>query len=95
AINNPLLQPDTSQVKRCLVSVSGDHTLSLSKIDKVISTISNEIPEEAQLKFGVQNNPNLGSKVKIMVLANGPVSPFVRAAVDSVTDSSPLSIFGF
>jgi len=95
AINNPLLQPDTSQVRRCLVSVSGDHTLSLSKIDKVISTISNEIPEEAHLKFGVQNNPNLGSKVKIMVLANGPVSPFVRAAVDSVTDSSPLSIFGF
>ncbi len=95
AINNPLLQPDTSQVKRCLVSVSGDHTLSLSKIDKVISTISNEIPEDAQLKFGVQNNPDLGSKVKIMVLANGPVSPFVRAAVDSVTDSSHLSIFGF
>ncbi len=95
AINNPLLQPDTSQVKRCIVSVSGDHTLSLSKVDKVVSTISNEIPEDAQLKFGVHNKPDLGSRVKIMVLANGPVSPFVRAAVDSVNESSPLNIFGF
>lgn len=95
ALNNPLLQPDTSQVQRCIVSVTGDHTLSLSKVDSVVSTIMNGIPEEAQLKFGVQNKPDMGNKVKIMVLASGPVSPYVQAAVDSDNDSSPINIVGF
>jgi cell division protein FtsZ len=95
ALNNPLLEPDTSKVERCIVSVTGDHTLSLSKVDSVISTITNGIPESAQLKFGVQNKPDMGSKVKIMVLANGPVSPYVQAAVDSGDGSSPINMFGF
>jgi len=95
ALNNPLLEPDTSQVERCIVSVTGDHTLSLSKVDSVVSTITNGIPEKAQLKFGVQNKPGMGSKVKIMVLANGPVSPYVQAAVDSENTSSAMNMFGF
>ncbi|MFX1308436.1 MAG: cell division protein FtsZ [Promethearchaeota archaeon] len=95
ALNNPLIKPDPSQVNRCLVSITGDHTLTLSKVDKVVSTISHEIPEQAQLKFGVQNKPDMGSKIKIMVLANGPVSPYVRAAVDSDNDFTPTSIVGF
>jgi len=95
ALNNPLLKPDPNQVNRCLVSITGDHTLTLSKVDKVVSTISNQIPEEAQLKFGVQNKPDMGSKIKIMVLANGPVSPYVRAAVDSDIDFSHSNIVGF
>jgi cell division protein FtsZ len=95
ALNNPLIKPDPSQVNRCIVSVTGDHTMTLSKVDKVVSTISNEIPEEAQLKFGVQNKPDMGSKIKIMVLANGPVSPYVRAAVDSDIDFTPTSVVGF
>ncbi|UCD00501.1 MAG: cell division FtsZ family protein [Promethearchaeota archaeon] len=95
ALNNPLLKPDPKQINRCLVSVTGDHTLTLSKVDKVVSTISSEIPEEAQLKFGVQNKPDMGSKIKIMVLANGPVSPYVRAAVDSDIDFSQTNIVGF
>ena len=95
ALNNPLLEPDTSKVERCIVSVTGDHTLSLSKVDTIISTITNGIPESAQLKFGVQNKPDMGSKVKIMVLANGPVSPYVQAAVDSGDGTSPINMLGF
>ncbi|MEE9379326.1 MAG: cell division protein FtsZ [Candidatus Lokiarchaeia archaeon] len=95
ALNNPLLKLDPNQVNRCLVSVTGDHNLTLSKVDTVVSTISNQIPEEAQLKFGVQNKPDMGSKIKIMVLANGPVSPYVRAAVDSDIDFSQSNIVGF
>jgi cell division protein FtsZ len=95
AINNPLLQPDPRKVDRCIVSVTGDHTLPLSKVDSVVSTITSEIPEEAQLKFGVQNKPDMGSKVKIIVLANGPISPYVQAAEDSDNDSSPTNVVGF
>jgi cell division protein FtsZ len=83
ALNNPLLNPDPNKIDKCIVSVSGDHKLSLSKIDKIISTISNEIPKEASLKFGTALNPSLGSKIRIMALGRGPISPYVRAAVDN------------
>ncbi|NHJ20616.1 MAG: cell division protein FtsZ [Candidatus Lokiarchaeota archaeon] len=82
ALHNPLLEPDTKKVDKCIVSVSGDHQLSLSKIDRIISTISSEIPEEASLKFGTSLNPSLGSKIRIMALGRGPISPYVQAAVN-------------
>jgi len=82
ALHNPLLEPDTKKVDKCIVSVSGDHKLSLSKIDRIISTISGELPEEASLKFGTSLNPTLGSKIRIMALGRGPISPYVQAAID-------------
>ena len=57
--------------------------VTLSKINKVLSTITKDIPQEAKLKFGTNMDPELGSKIRIMVLGKGPVSPYVRAAVDS------------
>jgi cell division protein FtsZ len=83
ALNNPLLEPDPNKIDKCIVSVSGDHKLSLSKMDKIISTISNEIPKKASLKFGTALNPSLGAKIRIMALGRGPISPYVRAAVDN------------
>ena len=86
ALHNPLLKPNTKKVDHCLVSVTGDHKLSLSKVDRIISTITNDIPDNAQLKFGTSMDPNLAKKVKIMVLGRGPISPYVRTAVDSEPD---------
>ncbi|MFX1339296.1 MAG: cell division protein FtsZ [Promethearchaeota archaeon] len=83
AIHNPLLKPNTKEVDRCLVSVSSDHKLSLSSVDKIVSTISHEVPEHAKIKFGANMDPNLDTKTRIMVLGKGPISPFVRSAVDS------------
>ncbi len=83
AIHNPLLNPNTKEVDRCLVSVTSDHKLSLSNVDKIVSTISNEVPEDAKIKFGANMDPNLSTKTKIFVLGRGPISPFVRTAVDS------------
>ncbi|MFW9949123.1 MAG: cell division protein FtsZ, partial [Candidatus Thorarchaeota archaeon] len=37
ALHNPLLELNTKKVDRCIVSVTGDHQLSLSKIDKIVS----------------------------------------------------------
>jgi cell division protein FtsZ len=82
ALHNPLLELNTDNVDRCIVSVTGDHQLSLSKIDKIVSAISNEIPEDATLKFGTALNPMLGSKIRIMALGRGPISPYVQAAGD-------------
>ena len=83
AIHNPLLKPNTNEVDRCLISVSSDHKSSLSNVDKIISTISNEVPQDAKIKFGATMDPNLDTKIRIMVLGKGPISPYVRTAVDS------------
>jgi len=84
AIHNPLLKPNTNEVDRCLISVSSDHKLSLSNVDKIVSTISSEVPQDAKIKFGANMDPNLeNSKIKIMVVGRGPISPYVRAAVNA------------
>lgn len=87
AIHNPLLKElNSKDVDRCLVSVSSDHKLSLSNVDKIVSTISNEVPDRAKIKFGANLDPNLDTKIRIMVLGKGPISPYVRSAVDTDLD---------
>jgi len=94
ALHNPLLELNTDNVDRCIISVTGDHQLSLSKIDKIVSAISNEIPEDATLKFGTALNPMLGSKIRIMALGRGPISPYVQAAgEESQFPHSNLTLF--
>ena len=83
AIHNPLLKPNTNEVDRCLISVSGDHKLSLSNVDRIVSTISNEVPQDAKIKFGANMDPNFDTKIRIMVLGKGPISPYVRSSMDS------------
>ncbi len=89
ALHNPLLEPDPMQVDKCIISVSGDHKLSLSKIDKIIATITDEIPEEASLKFGTALDPSLKSKVRIMALGRGPISPYVQASMNGTDFPQP------
>ncbi len=89
ALHNPLLKPNTKDVNNCLVSVSGDHRLSLYKVDRIVSTITNDIPSDANLKFGTSVDPNLKKSIKIMVLGSGPISPYVRTAMDC-NDTMPI-----
>ncbi|MFW9771684.1 MAG: cell division protein FtsZ [Promethearchaeota archaeon] len=89
ALHNPLLEPDPKQVDKCIVSVTGDHKISLSKIDKIIATISNEIPEEASLKFGTALDPSLKSKIRIMALGRGPISPYIVSAIEGTDFPQP------
>lgn len=79
AVNNPLLKPNIGEIDDCLVSITGNHQMSLSKIDHVISTISKEIPENSHLKFGTSIDPTIGSKIRITFMANGHVSPYVKS----------------
>lgn len=83
AIRNPLLELDVKKVNKCLISVKGSHKLTLFKMDKIISSISDELPTKAQLKVGAEMDPEFGSKIRIMALGRGPISPYVRAALDN------------
>ncbi|MGQ4872467.1 MAG: cell division protein FtsZ [Promethearchaeia archaeon] len=81
ALHNPLLNPNTAQIKNCLINVTGNHKLSISQMNDIISTISRDIPESSLLKFGTIIDPQLTSKIRITVLGKGPISPYVRSAV--------------
>lgn len=83
AIHNPLLELDATQVDKCLVSVKGNHKLSLSKLDNIVSTISNELPSNTQMKVGTTMDPTIGEKIRILALGRGPVSPYVRASLEN------------
>lgn len=95
AINNPLLKPNPKEVDKCLVSITGNHNLALSKIDNIVSTVSNEISNSADLKFGAMIDPNLGDKTRILFLGKGPVSPYVLQAENMVEDGSKKTIAEF
>lgn len=82
ALNNPLLQLNPHNVDNCLVSVSGNYDMQISKVNKIVSTISREIPRSANLKFGTNIDPSLNSKIRITVLGKGPISPYVKSAID-------------
>ncbi len=86
ALNNPLLQPDIKKIENCIVSITGNHRLSLSKVNKIISSISEEIPEKAQLKFGNTIDPNFGRRIRILVLGKGPISPYVYHAMNAESE---------
>lgn len=90
ALHNPLLNLDVNKIENCVVSVTGNHNLSLNKVNKIVSTITNDIPPEAHLKFGTKLDPDLGSVIKIMVLGKGPVSPYVIHAVNE-KDEVPVA----
>ncbi|TFF97932.1 MAG: cell division protein FtsZ [Promethearchaeota archaeon] len=83
AIHNPLLELDANQVDKCLISVKGNHKLSLSKLDNVVSSISNELPSNTQLKVGTTMDPSIGEKIRILALGRGPVSPYVKASLEN------------
>ena len=90
AINNPLLEPETKEIDNCIVSISGDHDIPLSRIDNVVSTVSNEISKDANLKFGAMIDPTLEGKTKILFLGKGPISPYLLKAVESEENTSYL-----
>ncbi len=82
AIHNPLLELDSNEVDKCLLSVKGNHELSLCKLDKIVSSVSSELPTKTQLKVGTTMDPGIGDKIRILVLGRGPISPYVRASVN-------------
>lgn len=83
AVHNPLLELDATEVDKCLVSVKGNHKLSLCKLDNIVSTISNELPSNTQMKVGTTMDPTIGDKIRILALGRGPISPYVRASLEN------------
>ncbi|MGC9132651.1 MAG: cell division protein FtsZ [Candidatus Micrarchaeia archaeon] len=72
ALKSPLLDIDISQAKRALVNIIGGEDLTLKEAERVIKEISNNISEEALLKWGarIEQDAKKGS-VRVMIVVSG------------------------
>ena len=72
AINSPLLDVSSKGAKGVLFNVAGGRDISLSEIDEVAKTITQEINPEAKVIFGaVQNERLKKGEIKVTVIATG------------------------
>ena len=87
AIDNPMLE-DTSidGATRVLVNIAGPEDISLVEIDEVLNTIKAKADPDVEIIFGVLYEPELGSNVRVTVIATG-FKVQVKPAVQS-TESS-------
>lgn len=72
AINSPLLDISIKGAKGLLFNVSGGKDISLSEIDEIAKTITQEINPEARIIFGaVQDEKLKKGEIKVTVIATG------------------------
>ena len=74
AINSPLLNVSIKGAKGILFNVSGGKDISLSEIDEVAKTITQEVNPEAKVIFGaIQDDKNKikQGEIKVTVIATG------------------------
>lgn len=87
ALHNPLINPDTRSVKGCLVSVTGGLNLSLNEVTKVVEAVSDEIPKNANLKWGARVDPALKDGARVTIVGTCNKSPHLRLAESLVATS--------
>ncbi|MCP4762162.1 MAG: cell division protein FtsZ [archaeon] len=91
ALNNPLLNPDPSSLQSCLVSITGNLSLTLSQVNEIVSTVSDQIAPKAKLKFGAMIDPDAKS-IKITIVGLGPKSHHLSLAEHQENMRKPRSM---
>jgi len=72
AISSSLLEDINIQGARAvLINVTGNESVGLHEVDEAVSTISNIVDEDANIIFGVVNDPDMGDELSITVVATG------------------------
>jgi len=94
ALQNPLLNPETSKIMSCLVSIQGGPELSLSQVNEIVSTVSKNISPAAKLKFGAMIEPRLES-IKITIIGLGPESIYLKQAKHIQKDEPSRTVAEF
>lgn len=87
ALTNPLLDIDPSQIQSCLISITGNQNLSLSQVNEIVGTVSQQIAPGANIKFGAMIDPSSKS-IKINVIGLGPKSPHLVNAEQIAEDET-------
>lgn len=71
AIENPLTETQIDKAKGVIFNVTGGENLSLAEISSAVQLINDKIDGDANIMFGTVIDKNLGSKVRVTVIATG------------------------
>jgi len=94
AINSPLLDYSIDGAKGVLISFRGPSTVSMIEISEAVEVIRQYVDENANIKFGVIIDDNLGDNIVVTVLATGFLKDPIDAEIlerKSIDDRKKLS----
>ncbi len=76
AINNPLLEETSMAGARgLLINITGGDDLTLFEVDQAVSTVREQVDEEANVLFGSATDPTLEGRIRVSVVATGIDGP--------------------
>jgi cell division protein FtsZ len=72
ALDNPLLE-DTSikGATKVLIYVAGNTDMAMAEYQEVVSTVTADVDENAEIKAGLYIDPSLEDKIRVTVIATG------------------------
>ncbi len=80
AINNPLLDVDTSGATGALINISGGPDMTLEEARKVVETVSQKLDQDAKVIWGAQIYEDLARTVRAMLIVTGVKSTQITGA---------------
>ncbi|MBI2176335.1 cell division protein FtsZ [Candidatus Woesearchaeota archaeon] len=80
AINNPLLDVDTSGATGALINISGGPDMTLEEARKVVETVSQKLDQDARVIWGAQIYEDLARTVRAMLIVTGVKSTQITGA---------------
>ena len=80
AINNPLLDVDTSGASGALINISGGPDITLEEARKVVETVSQKLDQGAKVIWGAQIYEDLARTVRAMLIVTGVKSSQITGA---------------
>ncbi|MSP00267.1 MAG: cell division protein FtsZ [Acetobacteraceae bacterium] len=76
AINNPLLEETSMAGARgLLINITGGDDLTLFEVDQAVSTVRDQVDEEANVLFGSATDESLQGRIRVSVVATGIDQP--------------------
>jgi len=79
SLRNPLLDDlDISRAKKGLICVSGGEGLALKDAEEAVMKIATEIDNSAEIIWGATIDPDLGSRIRIIVVLSDVHSPLTE-----------------
>ncbi|MBD3227366.1 MAG: cell division protein FtsZ [Candidatus Lokiarchaeota archaeon] len=71
ALNNPLLEVNSSKAKGALVNICGDANFTLQEAETVMRILTDELNPDVEIIWGALIDPDLSNRIKITLLLSG------------------------
>ena len=71
AINSPLLDVDIRGGTGALVHISGGSNLTMRRANKIVSSITKVLDEDATVKFGVRVDEGMEGNIRMIAIVTG------------------------